>query len=77
MKTRRKTSVACDCVNTALLWMTWGYAGNAFEMYIRDLSSALDEADDRALQAEQGAMSGAVHLSRTIFRSSSTGGHHI
>jgi hypothetical protein len=57
------------CATTAVMWMTRRYAGNGFEEYVRDLSAALDDAGDRAIQAEQGAMSGSLHLGRTIFRS--------
>jgi hypothetical protein len=34
----------------------------------------LNDAGERAIQAEQGAMSGSLHLGRTIFRSGSTAG---
>jgi hypothetical protein len=49
--------------------MTRPYAGHGVEEYMRDLSAALDDAGNRALQAEQGAMFGTLHLGRTIFRS--------
>jgi hypothetical protein len=57
--------------------MTRRYAGNGFEHYVRDLSAALDDAGDRAIRAERGAMSGSLHLGRTIFRSCWTGGDRL